>query len=284
MATKSVPWILLGGLMWLSACGDGGGGSSGSAPAPSSSEVASVQKAASAGNAADEMEDVGTHAVIDSGSSGATAKSAPARTAGVGFAYAGAVEIVIDLDATDPSGADLYPNATGVIVVKAAGAVVGDSSAGEVNYVVEVGVLAEATFKDEGTGNDVKVAVGAACAFGLKITWSYTDDLNWTVTGTVAGACTVAGIAINLSDGTTAAAVVNCEFLASCTISRTLGVYTGSCTVAGKKVIAVTDATGTHVVVIAFAAHDAITVDVDGTVYGPYDRVRLGIVFGIDVD
>lgn len=277
---RLMPWLAV--LALGLGCGDGGSGS-GAAAEPSPEEVAAVQKANAAGDATDDMTEAASHAIIDSGSGGgSSAKAAPARTAG-GIFYAGALSLVVDLDATDASGNDLYPNATGVILVEAAGTVAGDSSAGEVNYAVRVAVLAEAVFTDE-SGTQVRVGVGIECGFGLKIAWSYTDDLNWTITGTVAGACHVGVVALNLTDGSTASAVVDAELYATCTVSRTLGVYTASCAVAGKKTVVVTDAAGTHVVVIAFAGYDSITVSVDGTVYGPYTRIRLGAVFGIDAD
>jgi hypothetical protein len=263
-------------------CGDSGGG--GSAGGPTPTQASAVQKSDGAGDATNQTMNAANEALVDSGSGGAVAaKGAPSAARSTGsFSFQANVNITIDLNDTDAQGNDRWPNAKGQLNIVAAGSISGTGNAGSASYDVEATWLTEGEFTDPVSGVVAKVAQGSAIEYHLDVQWSYTDDLNWSISASsdLAGQGTLTVI----DDGVTYVATDSGSRHVDVSFTRTPTSFSIVYSVTGTRTVTVTNGVESHVVTINVAGLDSITITVDGVVYGPYTAFQIRHHFGCVID
>ena len=282
MRTITTLTAALAALTLTIGCGDTGGG--GSAPAPSAQEKQSVQNSDSAGDAANQTVNTATEVIVDEGSGGAVqAKGVPSAARSVNsFSFQANVNVTIDLDDVDGEGKDRWPNATGQLNIVAEGTLTGTANAGTATYDVTTNWLTEGVYTDPVSGVIAKMGAGSGLEYSLSVTWSYTDDFNWSISATsdLAGQHTVTVI----DDGVTYVATASGSRHVEASFTRTPTSFTIVYAVTGSRTVTVTNGVDTHVVTINVAGLNNITITVDGVVYGPYTVVQIHNYFGCHID
>jgi hypothetical protein len=265
------------------AVGCGGNGSS-ATTGPTDSQKASAQQADAGSSAVEQTMDASNDAIVENGAPGSTAaktgSSSKASTAGTTINFQASVNVTVDLDALNDSGQDAFPNATGKFSVSATGTLSGDATAGQATYAVTVTWLTDGTFTDPVCGDSATVAAGSNWNYSLVVQWSKTDDLNWSIQATsdVSGSLN-ATVTANAKTWTVTGNVTR---HASLTLSRTAGNYSFTFGIHGQRTIVVTNGAETHTVIITLNALDNITIEIDGTVFGPYTLAQIRWWFGFD--
>jgi hypothetical protein len=264
------------------AVGCGGNGSS-ATTGPTDSQKASAQQANAGGSSVEQTTDAANDAIVENGAPGSTTAktgSSKASTAGTTINFQATVNVTVDLDALNGSGQDAFPNASGKFSVSATGTLSGDASAGEATYAVTVTWLTDGVFTDPVCGDSATIAAGSNWNYSLVVQWSKTDDLNWSIQATsdVSGSLN-ATVTANSKTWTVTGTVTR---HASLSLSRTAGNYSFTFGIHGQRTIVVTDGTETHTVIITMNALDNITIEVDGTVFGPYTLTQVRAIFGFD--
>lgn len=283
MKTTKFGWMALALAAAMAVgCGDGGGKSSGGAQ-PSASQKAVAQQADSGSGAIEQSTDIANDAIVESGAPGATtAKTGVSKSSAKAttISYQASVTLTVDLDALNGSGQDAHPNATGSFSVSATGTLSGDASAGEATYAVTVTWLTDGVFTDPVCGDSATIKSGSNWNYTLVVQWAKTDDLNWSISA-------VADVNGSLNatvthNGKTWTVTGTVTRHASASFSRTAGNYAFSFGINGTRTIIVTDGVETHTVIVTMTALDHITIDVDGTVFGPYTLAQIRAYFGFD--
>lgn len=267
-------------------CGDDGAGSSGSS-GPTGEQKAIVQSSEGGSGTMDELTSISTKALIDDGSGGvATKSSVPGGASSATTAvinYQENVYIVLDLDTPGDDGNDLFPNATGRIGIAAAGSLVGDPTAGQIDYAVVVTALTDLVFTDPVSTCTATLAANGTFAHAVSISWSWTDDQNWTLSARCDAAIT--GFVLTVTDGTeTWTATVDCARSEACTISAVAGQISLTCAVSGAKFVTLSNGVETHFVAIDVQGIGGVTVTVDGEVFGPWTAARVRAVWGVNIN
>jgi hypothetical protein len=193
------------------------------------------------------------------------------------------VDLTVDLDATDGAGVDLYPNATGILLVHAEGSVTGDEYLGEVTYAVTVTRQTDITITDPASGAQVTAAAGPGIDFALHVAWRKTDEKNWTLVAQFDASRTALPLTA-VADGTTYTATVSAECHEKATLTVSAGVLSASYEISGYWEADFTDGAGdAHTVRIDVASLASITITIDGVVYGPYTAWQLASRLGVTV-
>jgi hypothetical protein len=255
-------------------CGDSGGGSSGGGP--SASQTAAAQKAGAAGTSADDTVAASTDAILAAGSNGATSAksvSGGAQAPSPTFNFQGSVSVVVDFDAQDGLGNDLFPNVQGKLQVDAAGSVSGDPSAGTATYSVQTEWLTDGIFTDPVCGAEATVGTGSGLSYSLTVEWIYTDSVNWSIQA-VSDFSAARTVTVT-HDGQTWTVTGTVERHATAAITRSAGAFSVVVTVTGNRTVIVSDGVETHTVVIDVQAIDKIFITVDGVTFGPYTALQI---------
>jgi len=186
--------------------------------------------------------------------------------------------VTVDLDALNSSGQDAFPNASGKFSVSATGTLSGDATAGQATYSVTVTWVTDGVFTDPVCGDSATVAAGSNWNYSLVVQWSKTDDLNWSIQATsdVSGSLNATVTAHSKTWTVTG----NVTRHASLTLSRAAGNYSFTFGIHGQRTVVVTDGAETHTVIITLNALDNITIEIDGTVFGPYTLAQIRWWFG----
>jgi len=264
------------------AAGCGGNGSS-ATTGPTDAQKASAQQADAGGSTVEQTMDAANNAILENGAPGSTSaqsNSSKAATAAVAIDFQASVTATVDLDALNGSGQDSYPNASGKFSVSATGTLSGDAAAGQASYGVTVTWLTDGVFTDPVCGATATVASGSTWSYSLVVQWSKTDALNWSIQATsdVNGSLNATVTAHSKTWTVTG----NVTRHASLTLSQTAGTTAFTFGIHGQRTVVVTDGTETHTVVITLNALDNITIEVDGTVFGPYTLAQVRWWFGFD--
>jgi hypothetical protein len=264
-------------------CGDSGGGGGAAAPAVSEVQKSEAQSADSAGAAVEQTAEFSTDALVESGAPGATSSKsgqADSSASTPAFSFQGSVTLTVDLDAPGPSGTDAHPNASGIFLVTATGALTGDSLNGQVTYSVAVTWQTDGTFTDPCSGAKATVTAGSHVSYTLTVQWAKTDDLNWSIQATydVSGA----GSGTVTHQGRTWDVTGTVTAHASEAFSRAAGAYAFSFGISGLRSIVLTSGAEVHTVTITTEALDRILIDVDGVTFGPYTLAQILWWFGFD--
>ncbi len=264
------------------AVGCGGNGSS-ATTGPTPEQKASAQQADAGGSAVELTMDASNDAIVENGAPGSTAAktgSSKASTAGTTINFRATVNVTVDLDALNDSGQDAFPNASGKFSVSATGTLSGDATAGQATYSVTVTWLTDGVFTDPVCGDSATVAAGSNWNYSLVVQWSKKDDLNWSIQATsdVSGSLN-ATVTANSKTWTVTGNVTRHASLA---LSRTAGNYSFTFGIHGQRTIVVTDGAETHTVIITLNALDNITIEIDGTLFGPYTLAQIRWWFGFD--
>jgi len=265
-------------------CGDSGGGGS-SSPNVSAEQAEAVQMSDGASDASSQTMHAANDGIVNSGSGGAVAaKGQPGLGAASGgsFSFQANLNFTLDLDDTDAQGADRFPHATGRLQIVASGSVSGNGNAGNATYDVETTWLTEGVFTDPVSGCVAKMAAGSGLAYDLSVSWSYTDELNWSIhaESNLSGNHTVT--VIKGPETFTAAASGSRHVEASFT--RTPSSFTIAYSVEGTRTVTLSNGAETRVVVVDVDGLDKITITVDGVVYGPYTAVQIRRFFNCHID
>lgn len=281
MTSKNGWWALALVAALAAGCGDGGGNAA--TGGPNESQKATAQSADSASSSVERTMDVSNDAIVESGAPGSTtAKTGSSKSAAAGTTidFQATVTVTVDLNALNGSGQDAYPNADGTFEVSATGTVVGDASAGQATYAVQVKWLTDGHFKDPVCDKTATVAAGSNWNYDLVVQWSKTDDLNWSIQATadVSGALNA-----TVTHGTKTWTVTGTVTRhASASFSRTAGNYAWTFGINGQRTVVVTDGVETHTVISTMTALDHILIEIDGVVFGPYTLAQIRWWFGYD--
>lgn len=254
------------------------------APAPSAAQVATVQKAESAPGSMTAVTEAANDAVVDSGSGGAATSSKSSKSyAASSINYQANLDLLVDLDAVDGNGDDLHPYASGVIRVLAAGSVVGTQAAGEANYSLSVTTQTAVSCTDPWSGASATVAAGASFSYALQITWSWTDDQNWTITASCDAV--LADYVLTVTDGAEMLIVtVDWEKHGDVTIKAVGGSLTVNASGSEQGTVTYSDGGGAHQVTITAYAAGSVVITVDGSTFGPYTEAQAEATFGIVIE
>lgn len=260
-------------------CGEGGKSSGG----PSASQKAIAQQADSGSSSVERTMDASNDAIVESGAPGSTSAktgSSKSSAAGTTINFQANVTVTVNLDALNGSGQDAYPNASGSFEVAAAGTIVGDASAGEATYAVQVKWLTDGVFTDPVCNDSATVAAGSHWNYSLVVQWAKTDDLNWSIQATadVNGALN-ATVTHDQKTWTVTGTVTR---HATVSFSRTAGNYSFTFGINGQRTVVVTDGVETHTVISTMSALDHIVIEIDGVSFGPYTLAQIRWWFGYD--
>lgn len=260
-------------------CGEGGKSSGG----PSASQKAIAQQADSGSSSVERTMDASNDAIVESGAPGSTSAktgSSKSSAAGTTINFQANVTVTVNLDALNGSGQDAYPNASGSFDVAAAGTIVGDASAGEATYAVQVKWLTDGVFTDPVCNDSATVAAGSHWNYSLVVQWAKTDDLNWSIQATadVNGALN-ATVTHDQKTWTVTGTVTR---HATVSFSRTAGNYSFTFGINGQRTVVVTDGVETHTVISTMSALDHIVIEIDGVSFGPYTLAQIRWWFGYD--
>lgn len=282
MTTKRLGgwWALTLAAALAVGCGDGGKSSSGG---PSESQKAQAQQADAAGSSIERTMDASNDAIVESGAPGSTTGktgSSKYSAAGTSINFQSSVTVTVNLNALNGSGQDAYPNAAGSFEVSASGTIVGDASAGEATYAVQVKWLTDGEFTDPACGDTATVASGSKWNYSLVVQWAKTDDLNWSISATSDVSGTLNATVTHGTKTWTVTGTVARH--ASVSFSRTAGNYAFTFGINGERTLVVTDGVETHTVIVTMAALDSITIEVDGVKFGPYTLAQIRWWFGFD--
>jgi len=264
-------------------CGEGGGGGGATAVLPSVEEQTAAQGADAAGQAAERTAEIASDAVVESGAPGSTSQktgepvsSGPSAT----FNFQATVDVTVDLDARNSAGQDKYPNASGRFTVSATGNITGTNVSGEANYSCQVEWVTDGTFTDPVCGARVTVAMGSQRSHTLRVQWSWTDDLNWSIQATSDLNGSAQGTVTHGGKTWTVSGTVDRHVTAS--FSRAAGTWSLAFSLTGERTLIITSGSVTHTVVLRFLDFDRIMITVDGVTFGPFSWIQVRIIFGFD--
>ena len=267
------------------ACGTGN--SSGDAAPPAAEDVAQVQRADAASDAADQAVQLTSEAVVDTGTQGQVAARGQARattatTSTVAFNYQANVDLVLDLDSQDDNGQDRWPNATGQVRIVAAGTLSGTATAGSATYAVETEWLTDGVFTDPISGCTATILQGSGIDYSLSVEWTYTAEDNWMITAEADASGQRSFVVVHEGQTWTIDGQFSRHWDA--VFTRAPGHFSINVNAQGHREVTVSNGTETHTVVIDVAGLDAITIVVDGVVYGPYTAHQIRQHFGCSVE
>jgi hypothetical protein len=194
------------------------------------------------------------------------------------FDYGADVDFVIDFDALDPDGNDLFPNATGQIHVTAVGTDSDTPDAGVATYTAAITADTDVTFTDPESGVLTTIPAGASWSYELTVTWSRSDDHNWTVTATTLTTINFTDIVVD--DGVS---IVNVDIQGErevvSTRTRVDGKLTNERSFQGSLVITTDDGTTVETVTIEYLNPGEVRITVLGNVFGPMTDERIRALF-----
>ena len=266
-------------------CGDDGGSAVPMAAptlaAPTDHQVFHVQRATAAVGAVSKVSDVASDIIImgDEGKATPGPKSLPTHPGATpSFDYGADVDFIIDFDALDPDGNDLHPDATGQVHVTAAGTDSDTPDAGEATFSAAVVAESDLVFTEPGTGVLTGIPAGAFWSHQLTVTWSRSDDHNWTVTATSLTTLDFTGLAV--FDGTTVVTVdIAGEREVVVTRTRGGGKMTQERSVQGSLVVTTDDGTNVETVTLDYVKPGHARIAVGGNLFGPMTEGRVRTLF-----
>ena len=260
-------------------CGDDGG--SAGAPAPTDREVFLVQRAAAAAGAVNWTTEAASDSIVlrVPGSSVPGPMGVPTHPGATpAFDYGADVDFVIDFDALDPDGNDLFPDATGQVHVTAAGTDSDTPNAGVATFSAAVTADTDVVFTDPQSGAQTTIPAGASWAYLLEVTWSRSDDNNWTVTATALTTVNFTDLVVD--DGATTLTVdVQGEREVTSTRTRVGGKLTHERSFEGSLVITTDDGTTVETVTLEYLNPGRVRIAVLGNVFGPMTEGRIRALF-----
>jgi hypothetical protein len=262
-----------------SGCGDEGG--SAAAPGPTDHEVFLVQRAASAAGSIGQTTEAASDAIVFSapGTSSPGPMAVPIYPGATpAFDYGADVDFVLDFDALDPDGNDLFPNSTGQVHITAVGTDSDTPDAGEATYSAAIATDSVVTFTDPGTGTVTTIPAGASWSYLLTVTWSRSDDRNWTVTATTLTTIDFTGLVVDDGISTLNVDIVGEREVVS-TRTRDGGKLTHERTFQGSLTITADDGTTVETVTIDYLKPGHVRITAAGNVFGPMDEARTRALF-----
>ncbi|HZN62696.1 MAG TPA: hypothetical protein VFC90_09870, partial [Planctomycetota bacterium] len=263
-------------------CGDDGGSAGLPGPmAPSGNEIFHVQSAASAVGALGQVTEVASDAIVFSAPGSSTPGPAVLPThpgATPSFDYGADVDFVIDFDALDVEGNDLFPNATGQVHVTASGTDSDTPDAGEATFSAAVTADTDLIFTDPGTGMLTGIPAGDSWSYLLTVTWSRADNRNWTVSAASRTLLNFTDIAV--FDGTTIVTVdIVGEREVVSTRTREDGKLTHERTISGSLVVTTDDGTTVETVILDYVNPGQVKITVAGNAFGPMSGPKAQALF-----
>jgi len=266
--------------------GSGGGGSDSDNGSHVITEEESISSGGSSTEAVAEVEKAASQAVVESGASGGTLARKAGRSAALdglltGFNYSGSFSVDVDLD-RKVAQVDLWPNLTGKINVDVTGSVSGTATSGTLNASsVQITTVTDVVYTDPQTGAKVTLKSGQSIDFSLTLTWSYTDQLNWTV-----DASATAFEASFKASGVTGTVSIDADLEASASLAMSSGQLTKEYLISGDWTIGLTSGQTDHTVEISAAAgaDGTVEVKVDGAVVGEYSKQELEDLYDIAME
>src|SRR5262245_15418841 len=260
-------------------CGDDGG--SAGLSGPSEHDVLLVQKAAAAVGAVGRATEIASDAIVLSAPGSSSPGPAVLPTfpgATPSFDYGADVDFVIDFDALDPDGNDLFPDATGQVHVTASGTDSDTPDAGEATFSAAITAETDLIFTDPGTGMLTGIPAGDSWSYSLTVTWSRSDHRNWTVTATSLTNLNFVDIAV--FDGTSIVTVdIVGEREVVATRTREDGKLTQERTIEGSLVVTTDDGTTVETVIIDYVNPGKVQITVAGRAFGPMSGPRARELF-----
>jgi len=260
-------------------CGDDGG--SAGTPGPTNREVFLVQRAAAAAGAVSWTTEAASDSIVlrVPGSSVPGPMGVPTYPGATpAFDYGADVDFVIDFDALDPGGNDLFPDATGQVHVTAAGTDSDTPDAGEATFAAAVTADTDVVFTDPESGAQTTIPAGASWSYLLTVTWSRSDDDNWTVSAIAL--TTVDFTDLVVDDGVTTLTVdVQGEREVTSTRTRVGGKLTHERSFEGTLVITTDDGTTVETVTLEYLNPGRVRITVLGNVFGPMTEGRIRALF-----
>lgn len=274
------PWIVpaVAAVLAVAAgCGDDS-----SASGPTSRQIFLVQKSTAASSALGQVFEAANAGVLSGGSSSSSNPGPHAVPVYPGatpsFDFSAQVDVLLDFDALDPDGNDLFPNDSGQIRVTATGTMTGTPESGDASFSVTVATESAVVTTNPENGTQVTIPSGATWSYLLTVVWTVTDADNWTVTATAMATINVQDVIVD--DGTAVLTIdVQGQREVISSFTRTAGKQTRARSFEGSLATSVDDGTTVETVVIVFDKPGKVTISVLGQVWGPMSEGQAGGLF-----
>lgn len=271
--------ILASVLVLPTGCGDEG--TSAGSPGPTQREILLVQQSAAAAGAVNQAIEAASDSIVlrVPGSSVPGPMGLPVYPGATpAFDYQADVDFVIDFDALDPDGNDLFPDATGQVHVTAAGTDSDTPHAGTATFAAAIAADTDVVFTDPGNGLQTTIPAGATWSYLLTVEWSVSDDRNWTVTATTLTTINFSDIVVD--DGVSIVTVdVVGERETTSTRTRVDGKQSSTRSFDGSLAITADDGTTVETVTLDYLKPGKVRITVAGNAFGPMTAETVRALF-----
>lgn len=270
-------------------CNGSGGDGSSEDKAHVLSEEEVISTGGSSTEAVCELEKAASQAIMESGAAGGALTRKAGRSAALGgrltgFAYEGSFSVSIDLD-REVAQVDLWPNLTGQIRADVAGAVALNGQGGTLNAdSVQIITETEVVYTDPQTGATVALAADQTIDFSFDLTWTYTDQLNWTVDVSGQLQATAFQASVQSADATGTVSI-DADLETSATLDMSEGVISKEYQISGDWTLALISGNQEHIVEFSGeVGADVVEVSLDGRVIGAYSKEQLIELYQLAVE
>jgi hypothetical protein len=199
-----------------------------------------------------------------------------------GIEFASDVQLWIDLDETDDDGVDMYPKASGIMLVQAKGTLTGNEYAGMGIYNVSMTRQTSIVYRDERNRRTLDAPQGPGLQFHVAIAWDVEDPDEWTVSW--ASEAARAGLPLTLTtQGRDYHAVLSGELYEAGMIGMEDGESLLRSNVSGFRQVVLADREGQNTVRIDVENAERAVLSVNDNRFGPHTVRELDREYGTQI-